>query len=615
MQSSAKKQSPKCAAQLDRRMFMPVSRSDLECRGIKQLDIILIAGDAYVDHPSYGAAVIGRVLEHHGYSVGIIAQPDWRSVNDFKRLGQPRLFFGITAGNVDSMVANYTSGIKPRRSDDYSPGGKSGMRPDRAITVYANRVREAFPGVPIIIGGIEASLRRLAHYDYWSDRVRGSILIDSRADALVYGMGEQAIVEIASRLSKGLPIDGIVGTTLVKKDLSGIKDPVELPAFEVIARDHQAFARAFRMAYDEMNPFSARAAVQRHGTRYVVQYPPRQDLSRNTLDEIYALPYARMWHPDYNAVGGVPGFETVRWSITSHRGCSGECAFCALYFHQGRIIRSRSEESIIREVKTLAADPQFKGTITDIGGPTANMYAASCKKWDTTGYCADRKCLLPEKCPSYALGYDRLVRLYRSARSIPRVKNVFVASGLRFDLMVDNEERDYLEELCRFHISGLLKVAPEHGSDAVLALMGKPPFSRYEQFVDRFKFAVQRAGKKSFIVNYFISAHPGATLDETLKLALYLAKRGICPEQIQDFLPSPMTASTCMYFTGMDPFTGNPVYIPRTSRERKMQRALLQYNQPANRKLLIESLRQCNAMHELARFDRGARISHRHHCE
>ena len=585
--------------------FLPVSRKDLNERGWKDLDIILVSGDAYVDHPSYGASVIARLLTDSGFKVGIIAQPDWRSTDDFMRLGRPRLFFGITAGNTDSMIANYTANKKPRKTDEYSPGNKIGLRPDRAVIVYANMLRRAFKDVPIVLGGIEASLRRLAHYDYWDDCLRRSVIVDARADILVYGMAERQIIEIAQRLDKGEPIEalkGIRGTAVTASDTSSLSDFVLLPSFEEVSAEKEEFNRAFLRIYAETDPFTAKTVVQKHGKQFVVQFPPALPLSSQELDRLYEFPYTRAWHPIYDSLGGVKSLETVRFSLTSHRGCCGECSFCALYFHQGRIVQSRSIESVVKEGELIAQSPDFKGTITDIGGPTANLYAAQCPLWQKSGYCKNKKCLIPDKCARLSPGYEQSIELYKKMRQIPRVKHVFIGSGFRYDLLVREEAGEYLKEICAHHISGLIKVAPEHCSNNVLGLMHKPAFSVYEKFVEIFKETTKALKKKLFMVNYFISAHPGASLEETLKLALYLAKRNIRPEQIQDFIPSPMTLSTCMYYTETDPFSGKKVYVAKTFHERKMQRALIQYDKPANRKLLLEALKKLGALHVLRKF-------------
>ncbi|MFH1046155.1 MAG: YgiQ family radical SAM protein [Candidatus Omnitrophota bacterium] len=586
--------------------FLPIDKEGLRKRGWDALDIILISGDAYVDHPSYGAAVISRVLEHNGFRVGIIAQPDWKSTQDVMRLGEPRLFFAITSGNTDSLVANYTANKKPRKSDEYSPGNKVGLRPDRAVIVYANLVRQAYKDVPIVLGGIEASLRRLAHYDYWDNSVRRSILIDSRADILVYGMGEKQIIEIARRLKAGespAMLNNIRGTAVVRRDLDFIKEHVKLPAYEEVMQNKESFGRAFKIAYGQMDPFSAKTLAQKQDTRWAVQFPPALPLLPQELDAIYELPYMRRWHPIYKEAGGVKGLETVSFSLTAHRGCCGECSFCALYFHQGRIVQSRTRASVVREAWLLASQKDFKGTITDVGGPTANLYAAHCELWKKKGYCADKKCLFPRRCAGLKLGYDALLQLYQEIQNIPGVKHVFIGSGLRYDLLVEDQQQQYLRAVCKSHISGLMKVAPEHCSDNVLTLMNKPSFAVYEQFVTTFRKAKAELGKELFLVNYFLSGHPGASLKEALKLALYLAKRGIHPEQIQDFIPSPMTLAGCIYYTEKDPFTGKKVYVARTFRERKMQRALIQYYKPANRKLIVEALKELGALHVLKKLN------------
>ncbi len=570
--------------------FLPTTAREMRSRGWSRADIILVTGDAYVDHPSYGTAVIGRVLESAGYRVAVIAQPDWRSTAAFETLGPPRLFFGITAGNLDSMVANYTSGRHPRKTDDYSPGGKPGLRPDRASIVYANRIREAFPGVPIVLGGIEASLRRLAHYDWWDNRVRRSILLDSRATILVYGMGERQVVEIAARLDHGRELHGIRGTVLVMRDAGLLDSMVSLPSFEDTEHNGDRFNEAMGLIYRNRDPFTAKPLVQRHGTRYVVQYPPPLPLSTEELDRVYDLPYSRLPHPDYERAGGVRGFETVRHSLISHRGCCGECHFCSLTLHQGRIIQSRSGESILAEARLLAGRDDFRGTITDIGGPTANLYRATCARWAEKGACPERNCLTPTPCPALKTGNSESIGLYRELRRIPGINHVFVESGFRHDLLVGEERRGYLMEICRHHVSGRMKVAPEHTADSVLRLMNKPPVSVYEGFTATFADIHKRIGKEQYLIPYFITAHPGARLEDTLQLALYLKKRGIRPEQIQDYIPLPMTISTAMYHTGKHPLSGEPVYVARSFRERRMHRALVQYWLPANRDLVREAL-------------------------
>ncbi|HPC66210.1 MAG TPA: YgiQ family radical SAM protein [Syntrophorhabdaceae bacterium] len=576
-----------------RKGFLPISIEEVREKGWDTLDIILITGDAYVDHPSYGTAIIGRVLEDAGYKVGIIAQPDWKSIDDFKKLGRPRLFFGITAGNMDSMVANYTANKKPRRKDDYSPGGKIGLRPDRATIVYANRVREAFGDITIVIGGIEASLRRFAHYDWWDNDVRRSIIFDSRADILVYGMGEKQVVEIAHRVKKGIGLRGIRGTAVIVKDREDITreelDIIEVPSYEEIKEDKKKFNEAFRQTYRNQDPFRAKVLIQRHGNRYVVQYPPALPLKTSELDAIYRLPFARDIHPSYKKIGGIPGFETVRFSIVSHRGCCGECSFCGLSMHQGRIIQSRSKESIIEEARLLTERKDFRGTITDIGGPTANLYKAECPLWDKKGTCTEKHCLMPKRCKNLHIGYSDAIELLSKVLSLPKVKHVFIESGIRYDLLVDRGSTEYLIQLCKNHISGQMKVAPEHCINRILKLMNKPHIEIYEEFANRYKEINRRLKKEQYLVHYFICGHPGSTLEDAYLTSLYLKRRGIYPEQIQDFIPLPMTASGCMYYTEEHPFTGEKLYVAKTFKERKMHRALIQYKNEKNRKLIQEA--------------------------
>jgi uncharacterized radical SAM protein YgiQ len=572
--------------------FLPTSREEMRERGWEQLDVLLLTGDAYVDHPSFGAALIGRLLESLGYRVGIVAQPDWRGSSDFQALGRPRLFAGITSGNVDSLVANYTANRRPRRTDSYSPGDRAGLRPDRALIVYANRCQEAFPGLALVLGGIEASLRRLAHYDYWEETVRRSVLLDAKADLLVYGMGEAAVSAIAERLAAGEPVEeleGIRGTAVVRR--APPEEALRLPSFEQVRQDPDRFLEAFRESYANMNPATARTLAQAHGERWLVQFPPAFPLPAEELDRLYELPYTRRWHPRYGAGGGVRALETVRFSLTSHRGCCGECSFCSLYLHQGRIVSSRSAESILREARELAGRPEFRGTITDIGGPTANLYAAGCPLWEKGGFCDGRQCLLPEKCPSLRLGYRRALELYRAVRRLPGVRHVFLASGFRHDLLLGREAEEYLEEVLSHHVSGQLKLAPEHSEDGVLAAMNKPRFSAYRSFLKKLEQAGRRIGRRLYLANYFISAHPGSGLAEALALALKLNRRGMSPEQVQDYLPLPMTASAAMYHTGVHPLTGKRVYVPKGLEERRMQRALLQPRNPGAAPLIRKALK------------------------
>jgi len=585
--------------------FLPICSNDLKERGWDELDIVLITGDAYVDHPSYGTAVIGRFLEAAGFKVGIIAQPDWRNTKDFISLSKPGLFFGITSGNVDSLVANYTANKRPRKTDDYSPGAKANLRPDRAVIVYANRVREVFSDVPIVLGGIEASLRRLAHYDYWDNCLRRSILIDAKADILVYGMGESQILEIARRLQAGEAIhklDQIKGTVVIRKNLQDSGEYAVIPSFEEIKADKKKFNQAFKQIYAETNPFKAKIIAQKHADRFVVQFAPPLPLGQEELDKIYELPYQRTWHPIYDKEGGVPGFETVRFSIISHRGCCGMCSFCSLGLHQGRIIQSRTLESIIREAKLLSESKDFRGTITDIGGPTANLYQATCSRWQASGFCDNKGCLTPERCKNLKLEYKKSIDLYQKIAALPKIKHVFISSGFRYDLLTEKDAEEYLTQICKFNISGQMKVAPEHIVDKVLKMMNKPAIASYEKFLSRLEAVNKKIRKKTYLVNYFITSHPGSGLGESLEFALYLLKRRLSPQQIQDYLPLPMTLSSCLYYTETNPFTGEKVYVAKTFRERKMQRALIQPRNPSNRKLVLEALRQLKATHLVKLF-------------
>lgn len=568
-------------------MFLPLSRNEAATRGWDEVDVVLVTGDAYVDHPSYGSAVIGRVLERAGVRVGILAQPDWRSVEPFVQFGRPRLFFGVTAGNLDSMVANYTAHKKSRKRDEYSPAGKAGLRPDRATIVYCNRIREAFGDIPIVLGGIEASLRRIAHYDWWSDSVRRSILLDSRADILAYGMAERQVVEIAKRLREGRELTGIRGTAVVSSDVP--EGAVEIPSFEDVRGHESKFNDAFRLFYENGTNRNGRVIAQKHGNRYVIQYPPQEPLRQAELDRIFELSYERNPHPAYAAQNGIPGFETVRFSLISNRGCCGDCSFCALSLHQGSAIQSRSIASVVREARLISERPDFRGTITDVGGPTANLYGAGCSKVE--GPCSTRSCLAPTRCRNLRTGYQQALNLYRAIRAIPKVKHVFIESGIRYDLLTDREDRAFLTEICLHHVSGQMKVAPEHTQNFVAQLMNKPSIDVYERFEAAFSEVTQRLPQKRYLVRYLISSHPGATLHDALQMALYFKKRHIHPEQVQDFMPLPLTRSTCMYHTGKDPFTGAHVYVARSFRERKMQRALLQWWIPQNKNLVREALR------------------------
>ena len=569
--------------------FLPISIQEAKNLGIEQFDIILVSGDAYVDHPSFGAGLLGRVLWDAGYAVGIVAQPDWKKDEDLLRLGRPRLFFGITSGNVDSMVNNFTPNLKRRRRDVYSPGGRL-LRPDRAAIIYANRVHSLFPNVPVVLGGIEASLRRFAHYDYWSDSVRQSILADAPADLLVYGMGEKPILEVARRLNAGEEIAqiGDVPGTAVKEEVrrwreAGRQDAVIIPGFAEVKGDKRKYAQAFAAHYKEQDPYHARAVVQPHPKTVVIQNPPALPLSTAELDQIYELPYSRKAHPSYREP--IPALEPVRFSITSHRGCFGSCSFCALTHHQGRIVQSRSISSIVREAERLVLMPGFKGIIQDVGGPTANMYGLVCPRWKQ-GACPDRLC--SADCPTLEKDHSLQVELLRRLRAIPGVRRVFVGSGIRHDLVMADRS-GYLEDLCRHHVSGHLKIAPEHISRTVTECMHKPPRQVLDDFRERFRAASQAAGREQYILPYLMSGHPGCTIADMVELAEYLRDNHMYTEQVQDFTPTPMTISTAMYYAGLDPFTLQPVHIPR-GEEKRIQRAMLQYRDPGNYSLVRDGL-------------------------
>ncbi|MFZ2472185.1 MAG: YgiQ family radical SAM protein [Methanothrix sp.] len=570
--------------------FLPMSLSEAQTQGIEQFDVILISGDAYVDHPSFAAALIGRVLWDAGYSVGIIAQPDWRKDEDYCRLGRPRLFFGISSGNVDSLVNNLTPNLKRRSSDVYSPGGAL-LRPDRAAIVYTNKVHALFPGVPIILGGIEASLRRFAHYDYWSDSVRHSILADAPADLIIYGMGENPLREVALRLEKGERIEAIwdIAGTAVKEEISRWRsspreDCLVIPSFTEVSTDKRKYAQAFAQHYREQDPFHGRVVVQPHPKTVIIQNPPARPLRTEELDRIYELPFARESHPSYRE--SIPALEPVRFSITSHRGCFGSCSFCALTHHQGRIVQSRSEDSILREATRISRMKGFAGIISDVGGPTANMYGLFCSRWKK-GACPDKLC--SAECPTLDKDHSRQVGLLRRLRKIPGVKRVFIGSGIRHDLIM-SDHSPYLEELCRHHVSGHLKIAPEHISRSVTQCMHKPPRDVLDAFRGRFSAASRAVGKEQYLLPYLMSGHPGCTVTDMVELAEYLRDNRMYTEQVQDFTPTPMTVSTAMYYTGLDPFTLMPVHVPR-GREKRIQRAMLQYLDPDNYDLVREGLR------------------------
>jgi uncharacterized radical SAM protein YgiQ len=575
--------------------FLPISKADLQARGWEQLDFLFISGDAYVDHPSFGAALLTRLLESEGYRVGIIAQPDWKEVAAFKVMGRPRLGVLISSGVIDSMVNHYTASKKPRSDDVYSPGGRAGFRPDRAVLVYTNRVREAFKNIPVIIGGIEASLRRFAHYDYWNDSVRRSILVDARADLLVYGMGERPLLEIASRLASGEAIGTI---TDVRGTVYGTAIPPEgtpyitLPSFEMVKADRRQYAQAFYHQFQEQDPLNGRMLVQAHGDRLVVQNLPALPFAEAELDRIYALPYQRTYHPVYREAGGIPAINEVEFSITSHRGCYGGCSFCALNFHQGRIVQRRSQESIITEAQALTRSPHFKGYLHDVGGPTANFRSRACRKQEKVGVCRDRQCLEKGGCKHLIVDHREYLDLLRKLRRLPGIKKVFIRSGIRYDYLMLEKNDQFFEELCAHHISGQLKVAPEHVAERVLEKMGKPGRQVYDRFVAKFYQINRRLGKKQYLVPYLISSHPGSELRDAVELAEYLRDIRHAPEQVQDFYPTPGTLSTCMFYTGLDPRTMQKVYIPQTPREKAMQRALLQYRRPENYQLVYDALLQ-----------------------
>ncbi len=576
---------------IDTSKFLPTTAQELSARGIGQLDFVYIIGDAYVDHPSFGPAIISRVLESHGYTVGIISQPDWHSAEEFRRLGRPRLAFLISAGNIDSMVNHYTSAKKRRSSDAYTPGGEAGKRPDRATIVYANRVREAYRGVPVIIGGIEASLRRFAHYDYWDDKVRRSILSDSGADLLIYGMGERQIVEIADALAGGLPVEQITyvnGTCYMTNSLAQVYEYETIESYEAVARDKKAYASAFMAQYREQDAIRGKRLVQPHGDTYLVVNPPAAPLTTEELDAVYELPYARAPHPSYQKE--IPALFEVKFSLTSCRGCFGACSFCALTFHQGRVISARSHASLLREAAILTQQPDFKGNIHDVGGPTANFRQPACKKQLKSGVCADRQCLGFEHCKNLMVDHGDYIALLEELSAVPGVKRVFVRSGIRYDYVMYDKSDAFLRALIKNHVSGQLKVAPEHVSDRVLRLMGKPASTLYDRFVAKYMQLNRNLGKEQYIVPYFMSSHPGSDLDAAVELAEYLKRTGQRPEQVQDFYPTPGTLSTCMYYTGFDPRTGERVYVPKSASEKAMQRALMQYFMPQYRDLARKAL-------------------------
>ena len=579
--------------------FLPINRAEMDALGWGSPDFVFVTGDAYVDHPSFCAALIARVLEHMGgYKVAILAQPKWDNKNHFKKFGRPRLGFLVASGNIDSMVAHYTAAKKKRSYDYYSPGGKTGYRPDRSCIVYCNMIRQAYGDVPIILGGIEASLRRFAHYDYWGDNVRRSILVDSRADMLIYGMGEKSSLRIAELLDKGVPVKKIRdvrGTAFVcEGDYKPQYESVCCGDYNVLKTDKAAYARAFKLQYEQVDYVTGLAVTETYDGRQLVQNPPMPPLSRVELDEVYGIPFERTYHPSYKEAGGIPAIEEVRFSITHNRGCFGGCAFCALAFHQGRYVTSRSIESVVAEAELIASFPDFKGYIHDVGGPTANFRHPSCKEQADKGMCKNRRCLTPTPCPKLVCDHSEYITLLEKVQKVKGVKKVFIRSGIRFDYIMHDKSRRFFEKLVRDHVSGQLKVAPEHISENVLRIMGKPSNKVYERFREEYFRLSEKYGKEQYIVPYLLSSHPGSRLDDAIELSEYLIDCGYSPEQVQDFYPTPSTASTCMYYTGLDPFTGKKVYIPRDYEEKQMQRALLQPKNPKNAPLIKKALQKAN---------------------
>lgn len=572
--------------------FLPVTEQEMRALGWDRPDFVYVTGDAYVDHPSFGLAIISRVLEHAGYRVAMLPQPDWHSCHDFMRFGQPRIGFLVTAGVIDSMVNHYTAAKKPRSQDVYAPGGKAGHRPDRATVVYCNRIREAYRGVPIAIGGVEASLRRFAHYDYWDDRVRNSILVDSGADVLMFGMGERSVLRVAQWLQEGRPVEEmrIPGTCVMAKRVP--EGFVEIASLEEVTASKRAYALAFREQYEQQDPVRGKPLAQKHGKKYLLQNVPDMPLSREELDRVYALPYARNWHPMYDKDGGVPALAEVKYSIASVRGCFGACNFCALTFHQGRIVTSRSKKSILEEAKGFVKEKDFKGYIHDVGGPTANFRRPACDGQWKHGACKNKQCLFPAPCKNLVADHREYMDILRSLRELDGVKKVFVRSGIRYDYVLQDMKSGFLSEIAKHHVSGQLKVAPEHVSPRTLHYMGKPGCEVYDDFVRRYKQINEHLGLKQYLVPYFMSSHPGCTLEDAIRLAEYMKKTGQHPDQVQDFYPTPGTMSTTMFYTGLDPRDMTEVYVPRSPHEKALQRALMHYFKPENRKLVIEALRK-----------------------
>ena len=582
-------------------MFLPITMEEVNSRGWDGVDFVIVTGDAYVDHHSFGTAIIGRLLERYGYRVAVLPQPDYKSADDFRRFGRPRLGFLINSGVVDSMVNNYSVFKHRRRVDEYSPGGKAGLRPDRALIVYANRAREAYKGVPVIIGGLEASLRRMGHYDYWSDKVRRSVLLDSKADLLIYGMGEKTVIEIAEALDSGLDVSQItwIRGTCYRTNGEGLEnlimeDCIRLPSFEEINESKKAYAHSFRLQHDNMDAITAKTLIEEYpGNSFVVQNPPQYPLEMEELDDIYDLPFENEWHPSYDSLGGIPAFKEIKFSVVSSRGCFGGCSFCAITYHQGRQVRSRSKDSIVKECRALTAKNDFKGYIHDVGGPTANFRHPACTKQLTKGVCSNKDCLYPGVCKAMNVDHEDYLKVLREVRNLPKVKKVFIRSGIRYDyLMADPKADKFIDELVKYHVSGTLKVAPEHISDRVLYYMRKPGKDVFLNFVDKYTEANERLGLRQYLIPYLISSHPGSTLEDAVELALFLKDYGFVPDQVQDFYPTPGTMATCMYYTGIDPMTMKPVYVAKDMEEKKMQRALIHYNKPENRGTVIKALKK-----------------------
>ena len=578
-------------------MFLPISKRDMKARGWDQCDFVYVIGDAYVDHPSFGHAIISRVLEHAGYKVGIISQPDWKDPASIDVLGRPRLGFLVMGGNMDSMVNHYSVFKHHRKTDAYTPGGVTGKRPDYATVVYCNLIRQRYKDVPIIIGGMEASLRRLAHYDYWSDKMKRSILLDSQADLLLYGMGERSIVEVADALNAGLSVKDLSfldGTVYRSKTVDQVVDGITLPDWETVKADKAAYARSFYTQYLNTDPFTAKPLIEPYGKEYVIQNPPQKPLTEAEMDETYDLPYENAYHPSYEKLGGVPAIKEIKFSLTSNRGCFGGCSFCAITFHQGRIIQTRSHESILREAERMTKDPDFKGYIHDVGGPTANFRLPACEKQLTKGVCAGKQCLFPKPCRNLRADHSDYVELLRKLRALPGVKKVFIRSGIRFDYLLADKDETFFRELVKYHVSGQLRVAPEHVSDRVLDLMGKPRNAVYERFVEKYNALCAKMKLDQYVVPYLMSSHPGSRLEDAVALAEHVRDMGYMPEQVQDFYPTPSTISTVMYYTGLDPRTMQPVYVARDPHEKAMQRALIQYRDPKNYALVHEALVLCH---------------------